>query len=76
MERHVDCLLDEHGISLDKNSVSYQMLCYETLKAKIRVLEADKKKLYADVEGTDKKTILRDLGLLVLIVRMKKGLQQ
>jgi integrase len=65
MERHVDLLLDEHGVSLDKNSVSYQMLCYETLKAKIRVLEADKKKLYADFEGTDKETILRDLGLLV-----------
>ena len=65
MGRHVDSLLDEYGFSLDKNSVSYQMLCYETLKAKIRVLEADKKKLYADLEGTDKETILKDLGLLV-----------
>lgn len=53
MERHVDSLLDEYGFSLDKNSISYQILYYETLKAKIRVLEADKKKLYADFEGTD-----------------------
>ena len=65
MGRHVDYLLDDLEITIGKDSVSYQMLCYETLKAKIRVLEADKKKLYADFEGTDKDTILRDLGLLV-----------
>jgi hypothetical protein len=48
MGRHVDSLLDDLGISLDKNSESYQMLCYDTLKAKIMVLEADKRKLLAD----------------------------
>ena len=64
MSHHVDLLLDDLGISLDKNSESYQMLCYETLKARIRVLEADKRKLLADFQGTDKESILKDLGLL------------
>jgi hypothetical protein len=65
MGRHVDSLLDEIGISLDKDSLLYQMLCYETLKAKIMVLEADERKLLADFKGTDKESILKDLGLLM-----------
>lgn len=65
MGHHVDLLLDGLKISLDKNSESYQMVCYETLKARITVLEADKRKLLADFKGTDKESILKDLGLMV-----------
>jgi len=65
MGHHVDLLLDGLKISLDKNSESYHMLCYETLKARITVLEADKRKLLADFKGTDKESILKDLGLSV-----------
>lgn len=48
MSFHIGLLLDKLGISLDKNSESYQILCYEALKARIMVLEADKRKLLGD----------------------------
>ncbi|MEA1948643.1 MAG: hypothetical protein U9N83_15225 [Thermodesulfobacteriota bacterium] len=65
MSFHVDLFLDEFGVLLDKNSELYQMFCYETLKVRIRVLEADKRKLVGDFRDTDKESILKDLGLLI-----------
>jgi len=63
MSPHVDLLLKEMGIKLDKASESYQVVCRELLKADIRTLEANESRHLGRFKGTDEATILRDLNV-------------
>lgn len=51
MEHSADILLEEQGITIDKDSDSYHQLCREMLKASIRILEVEKQRTYGDYSG-------------------------
>lgn len=63
MGPHVDRILEEMGIGLSKDTESYQILCYELMKADIRILKANYGKLRGRFQGTDMGSILKDLDI-------------
>lgn len=73
MGRTVNAILEEAGLPLDKESEAYKRLCHEVLKASIRILEANKKKLVGDFQGTDPMSIMRDLGIRPYPVRVERS---
>jgi len=61
--RQVDFLLKEAGLPLDKGSDEYKRICWEVLKANIRVMEANRSRLLGYFEGNDPESVMRDLGI-------------
>ncbi len=64
MEVPLENLLADAGLpKIDQNTVTYQVLTRELLKASIRVLEAQMGLLVGNPQGHDLGTILKDLGI-------------
>jgi integrase len=63
MSHRVDDVLEQMGVGLNPKSDAYKLLCYEILRAEIRVGEANMKRLQFEYEGTDEAAVLKDLGI-------------
>ncbi len=46
--RHVDDLLSEHGLTMNKESMAYKKLCRELLKTKVKLLETEQRHAVGD----------------------------
>ena len=58
-----DEVLESIGVSLDKSSDDYHLLCFLLLKAKIRSLQACRSRLEHKLEGHTINDILKDLDI-------------
>ena len=63
MTPEVDEVLGSMGMTLDKSSDDYHLLCYLLLKARIRSLEACKSRLEHKLQGHTIDDILKDLDI-------------
>jgi len=63
MTIEADDLLESMGLTLDKSSDDYHLLCYLLLKARIRSLEACKSRLEHKLQGHTVNDILKDLDI-------------
>lgn len=63
MTPEADGVLESMGLSLDRSSDDYHLLCYLLLKARIRSLEACKSRLEHKLEGHTVNDILKDLEI-------------
>ena len=63
MTPEADKVLNSMGLSLDRSSDDYHLLCYLLLKARIRSLEACKSRLAHRLEGHTINDILKDLDI-------------
>jgi hypothetical protein len=64
MTSEADEVLEDMGLTLDKSSDDYSLLCYLLLKARIRSLEACKSRLVHKFQGHTIDDILKDLDVL------------
>lgn len=65
MTPEADEVMERMGLSLDKSSDDYHLLCWLLLKARIRSLEACKSRLVHKLQGHTIEDILKDLDIVI-----------
>jgi integrase len=71
MTPEADEVLEGMGLSLDRSSDDYHLLCYLLLKARIRSLEACKSRLEHKLQGHSVNDILKDLEIEPILEKVQ-----